>query len=338
MSTTTTGPGRRDVLRGGLGLLAGAAVIGPLAACSNGEGAAGSTGEVAIASGHGISYAPLTIIEAQGWLDEDLPGHTVSWQILSGGSASRDGLLGGSLQAGTSGLAPYLLGWDAGVPWRIVTGLNNMPLWMVAIDERIQSLADITDADRISSPQPGSIQSMVLARAAREEFGDADRFTANLVAMPHPDALQALISGQIAAAVTSPPFQYQAEEEGARVLLDSYDVFGGPHGFNVVVALEEYAEQNPEVIEAVHANVARANELIADDPGEAARILSEAEDGEIDPERYEDYLTRDGIEFTTTPQGLEDLGAFMAEIGEIDAGPEDWRDLVFDTVAEEQGG
>ena len=36
----------------------------------------------------------------------------------------------------------------------------------------------------------------------------------NITAMAHPDALQALIAGQIAAAYTSPPFQFQAVEQG----------------------------------------------------------------------------------------------------------------------------
>src|SRR5690606_22147923 len=286
---------------------------------------------------YGLSYAPLTVIESQGWLSDALPGHTVEWTVLSGGSASRDGLLGGTLEFGTSGLGPFLLGRDGGVPWRIVTSLNNMPLQVVALDERIQSLADITEEDRISSPQPGSIQAVVLARAAGEEFDDPGRFEANLVAMPHPDALQALLSGQIAAAATAPPFQYQAVEEGARVLVDSYEAFGGPHGFNVVAALEDYAEENPDVIEALHENVARACEFITGDPSRAAQILAEAEDGEVTAEQYEDYLTPDGIEFTTTPHGVTGFGAFMEEIGEIRSAEDDWREHVFDTVSGEPG-
>ncbi|MFC7329473.1 ABC transporter substrate-binding protein [Marinactinospora rubrisoli] len=331
------GPGRRAVLRGGVGVLLGAAVVGPLSACGGPGAASGDDRRVAIASGYGLSYAPLTIIQAQGWLEEDLPDRTVEWRILSGGSASRDGLLGGSLELGTSGQAPFVQAWASGVPWRVVTALNNMPLWMVALDERIQSLDDITDSDRISTPQPGSIQAMALAKAAQDRYGDPDRFTGNLVAMPHPDALQALLSGQIAAAVTAPPSQYQAVEQGARILVDSYEAFGGPHGFNVVTALEEYAEANPDVIEALYANVARANELITGDPSRAAGILAEAEDGDITAEQYEDYLTREGTEFTTTPQGLERLSAFMNEIGEIDRTPGGWTDLVFDTVAGEEG-
>lgn len=329
----TPPPGRRDVFRGGLGLLAGAAVVGA-AGCSDDSGS--GAGTVAIATGYGLSYASLTVVESRGWLSEALPDHTVEWQVLSGGSASRDGMLAGSLQVGTGGLAPFLQARDSGVPWKVVTGLNNMPLWMVTTQDRIRSLADLTDADRVSSPQPGSIQSIVLAHAAREEFGDPDRFTDNLVAMPHPDALQALLSGQIAAAVTAPPFQYQAEAEGARVLLDSYEVFGAPHGFNVVTALEDYAEENPDVVEALHACVERANELIVGDPEEAARILSEAEDGAISAEEYLGHLEREGIEYTTAPQGLERIGGFMSEIGAIGT-PESWGDLVFDTVAGEDG-
>ncbi|GAA1108020.1 ABC transporter substrate-binding protein [Nocardiopsis composta] len=331
------GLSRRALLRGALGAAGAAAVVGPLAACGGGGAGGGGGRRVAIASGYGLSYAPLTVIESQGWLSDALPGHTVEWTVLSGGSASRDGLLGGTLEFGTSGLGPFLLGRDGGVPWRIVTSLNNMPLQVVALDERIQSLADITEEDRISSPQPGSIQAVVLARAAGEKFDDPGRFEANLVAMPHPDALQALLSGQIAAAATAPPFQYQAVEEGARVLVDSYEAFGGPHGFNVVAALEDYAEENPDVIEALHENVARACEFITDDPSRAAQILAEAEDGEVTAEQYEDYLTRDGIEFTTTPQGVTGFGAFMEEIGEIRSAEDDWREHVFDTVAGEPG-
>ncbi|XKK40266.1 hypothetical protein HFP72_06130 [Nocardiopsis sp. ARC36] len=80
---TPRSPGRRDVLRGGLGLLAGAAVVGA-AGCSDGSGASDGSGTVAIATGYGLSYASLTVVEARGWLAEALPDRTVEWQVLSG--------------------------------------------------------------------------------------------------------------------------------------------------------------------------------------------------------------------------------------------------------------
>jgi len=137
------------VFRGGLGLLAGAAVVGA-AGCSDGSGS--GAGTVAIATGYGLSYASLTVVESRGWLSEALPDHTVEWQVLSGGSASRDGMLAGSLQVGTGGLAPFLQARDSGVPWKVVTGLNNMPLWMVTTQDRIRSLA--TSPTPTASPRP----------------------------------------------------------------------------------------------------------------------------------------------------------------------------------------
>ncbi|GLZ12736.1 ABC transporter substrate-binding protein [Actinomadura sp. NBRC 104425] len=323
---------RRQALRlGALG--AGAAALS--AAC--GGGAAGGSGkEIGIAIGYGISYAPFTIIQAKRWLEGELPDRTISWKIISGGGTVRDALLSGKLHLGCSGLGPLLIGWDAGVPWKIVSSLNDMPLWLVAKDPRFKSLRDFRQGDQIAAVQPGSIQSVMLQKAAQQQLGDPHALDKNIATMAHPEALEALLGGQIAAAYTSPPFQFQAVEQGARKLVDSYDLFG-KHGFNVVAATEQYAEQNPDVLTAVHKVIARANDFITRQPAEAAKILVDAEKGKITAEQYEKYLTYEGIEFTTTPHGLVKLAAFMKEIGVIKKAPSDWRDVVFDTVRNENG-
>ncbi|RSN52202.1 ABC transporter substrate-binding protein [Actinomadura sp. WAC 06369] len=324
--------GRRDALRlgaTGLGALA-------LTAACGGAGGSGSGREIIISQGSGISYAALIIIRSQGWLEKDLPGRTIGWRTVSGGAATRDGLVSGRLHLGSSGIGPFLIGWGAGVPWKIIASLNDMPLWLVAKDSRFRGLGDFRPTDRIAAIAPGSIQSVMLQKAAQQQLGDPHALDRNIASMAHPDALQALIGGQIAAAYTSPPFQFQAVEQGARKLVDSYDLFGR-HGFNTLVATEEYAERNPDVLDAVHRNLAKANELIVESPAEAARILSKAEKGKIAPAEYEEYLTYKGIEFTTTPHSLLKIGEFMKEVGVVEKLPEDWRTLVFDTVKNENG-
>ncbi|OLT47010.1 hypothetical protein BJF85_00810 [Saccharomonospora sp. CUA-673] len=328
---------RRTALRfGALGALGAAGGLAALSTAGCAATAGGPTDRVTIASGYGISYAPLTVIQERKWLEEALPDRTVNWTVLSGGSASRDAMLSGEVQFGTSGLGPFLISRDAGIPWKVVSGLNDMPLWLVATEERLQSLEDFGSDDKIAAVQPGSIQSVMLQRAAQEELGDPHALDDNIVSMDHPSALQALLSGQIAGQYTSPPFQFQAVEQGARKLVDSYDLFGR-HGFNVVTATEEYAEAQPEVLEAFHEAIARANELITDDPSQVADILSRADDDQTSPEEYERYLTWEGIEYTTTPHSLVEVGSFMASIDVIETEPTDWRALVFDTVADEDG-
>ncbi|MEU6039980.1 ABC transporter substrate-binding protein [Actinomadura sp. NPDC047616] len=322
---------RRQVLRlGALG--AGAAALS--AACGGGSGGSGK--EIGIAIGNGISYAAFTVIQAKRWLEQELPGRTISWKVIAGGGTTRDALLSGKLQLGSTGLGPLLIGWDAGVPWKIVSSLNDMPLWLVAKNPRFRSLRDFRQGDQIAAVQPGSIQSVMLQKAAQQQLGDPHALDKNIATMAHPEALEALLGGQIAAAYTSPPFQFQAVEQGARKLVDSYDLFGA-HGFNVMAATEEYAEKNPDVLAAVHKTIARANAFIAEQPAEAAKILADAEKGRITADRYEKYLTHEGIEFTTTPHGLVKIAAFMKEIGVIKKVPADWRDLAFDTVRKENG-
>ncbi|MEV1173010.1 ABC transporter substrate-binding protein [Nonomuraea sp. NPDC049784] len=323
---------RRDALRFGA---TGAGLLALTAACGSG-GSGGSGSEINISQGSGISYAALIIIQAKGWLEQDLPGRKINWKTVSGGAATRDGIVSGSLHLGVSGLGPYLIGWDAGVPWKIVSSLNDMPLWLVAKDPKFRSLKDFGPKDQIAAVSPGSIQSVMLQKAAQQQLGDAHALDKNIVAMAHPEALQALIAGQLAAAYTSPPFQFQAVEQGARKLVDSYDLFG-PHGFNVMVTSEEYAAKNPDVVKSIYKNIARANDLITNSPAEAAQILSQAEKGKISPAEYQVYLTYKGIEFTTTPHGLLKLSAFMKEVGVIKKTPADWRDVVFDTIKGENG-
>lgn len=324
---------RRDALRFGA---IGAGVAAFAAACGTGGSGGGKNDPVTIASGYGISYAPFTIVQAKGWLDQALKGRKVKWTVLSGGSANRDAMLAGKVQIGTSGLGPFLISADSGVPWKIVSGLNDMPLWLVAKDPKYTSLKSFGPNDKIAAVQPGSIQSVMLQKAAQQQLGNAHALDKNIVAMDHPQALQALLGGQIAAAYTSPPFEFQAVEQGARKLVDSYRLFGR-HGFNVVTATEDYAKDNADVLAAVHAQVARANDFITKNPKEAAEIISKAEGGKISPEQYEKYLTWKGLVFTTAPHSIVKLGTFMHQIGVIKKAPGPWTSYVFDTVRKEAG-
>src|SRR5215204_6621702 len=77
------------------------------------------------------------------------------------------------------------------------------------------------------------MQAVVLRKGAQEQLGDAAALDDNLVAFTHPDGLQALLSDQISGHLTSPPFQFQEQDEGARPILKSFDLFG-PHNFNSV--------------------------------------------------------------------------------------------------------
>ncbi|MFX9347840.1 hypothetical protein ABTO05_20220, partial [Acinetobacter baumannii] len=80
-------------------------------------------------------------------------------------------------------------------------------------------------------------QPIVLQMAADKAFGKYDKLDELTVSMPHPDATAQILSGrsEITAHFTSPPFSQQQLASGkVHQVLNSYDVLGGPHTFNVV--------------------------------------------------------------------------------------------------------
>ena len=303
-----------------------------LSSCG-GDGAAGGGGcdpdKVAIAYQPGLGYASLLIAKQEKSLEKALPDVDITWQEMNSGSAIRDGIIGGSLQVGAGGIGPFLVGLDAGVDWKVLSGLNNMSLYLNAIDSDITSLEDLEGAGSIAMPAPDSIQSVVLRKAAEEELGDAKALDSQIVSMGHPDGVQALIGGQLAAHLTSPPFQEQEIAEGAHKLLGSYDLFG-EHTFNSVFAETEFAECNPEAVDALVEVVAEGNAMLTDQPKEAAAILSK-EMG-LPAAEVEEQITSEDVSFVNTPSGFATFAEFMQSIGMIKEVPET-DDLFFDTDA-----
>ncbi len=259
--------------------------------CGGGSGGGGDG--MTIAYQPGIGYAQLLIIKQEGWLEEDLPETGIAWEQLSSGSAIRDGMLAGDIQVGSGGVGPFLVGYSAGVDWRLLSALNEMDLWLMVADEQIQNLGDLGDGS-IAMPAPDSIQAVVLRRGAEEQLGDAKALDNNIVSLAHPDGLQALLSGQISGHLTSPPFQFQEQDEGARPVLKSFDLFG-PHTFNSVFVRQGYHDDNPEAMEALYSNIQEATELIESDPNGAAEILSEESGGETSAEEFRRFMTEEGV-------------------------------------------
>lgn len=315
-----------------LGAAAGAGVF--VFGCGGGGGSGSSA--LTIAYQPGIGYAQFLIMKQEGWLKQALSGTKVTWRELASGSAIRDGMVSGDIHVGSGGVGPFLIGWDAGVGWKLLSSLNEMDLWLMVKEEKFKSLEDFGPNDKIGMPDPASVQAVVLKRGAQEQLGDATALDENIVALEHPTGLQSLLSGQIAGHLTSPPFQFQEQDEGARVILRSYDLFG-QSTFNSVFVREEVYEEQKDAMDTLYENIQRARNLINDDPAKAASILSKESGGEESAENFQKWMTHPDVSYTNVPAGFEKYAAFMKEIGLIDKTPGSWEDLVFDNLKNTKG-
>ncbi|PSL00630.1 NitT/TauT family transport system substrate-binding protein [Murinocardiopsis flavida] len=312
----TTGPAARR----GLAALASAVVLcTALAACNPGLSGR-ELDTISIGYQPGIGYAPLLLMRQERVLEERFPDKEFEWRELNSGAAIRDGAISGEIQIAAGGIGPFIVGYGNGVPWKVLVGLDDANLRLMSMDA--ESLADLKGSAKIAMPGPDSIQAIVLRKAARDELGSAGAFDSQMVAMGHPDGMQALISGQMGGHLTAPPFQERLTKEGANTVVQSYDVFG-EHTFNSVYVLEPFYGANTEVVHAFRDEVADSVERLRDDPKGTAPELAAVMGGGVTAAEVEEQITSDDISYTTRPRGFMEYARFMQEIGLVEEIPDD---------------
>jgi NitT/TauT family transport system substrate-binding protein len=319
------------------------ALVGAALLCAFAGAARAEVSEIKIAEQYGISYLPLMVMEQNKTLEREakaagLGDVKVTWAKFAGGNVMNDAMLSGDLHFASGGLGPFMTLWaktrdNIGV--KAVSSMNSMPLYLNTRNPNVKQLKDFTQADKIALPAAKvSIQAITLQMAAEKAFGagNQNKLDAMTVTQSHPDGMAALLSGssEINSHFTSPPFQYtELEKPGIHTVLNSYDVTGGPHTFNVVWASQKFADANPKTyaafVRAFDAAIATINK---DKKAAAALYISVTKTKET-PAAIEKMLADPNIEFTTTPKNVMKYADFMYRIGIIKAKPESWKVMFF---------
>ena len=305
---------------------------------------------VRIARQFGISYLPLILMQDAGLLEQEGRAHgidlTVDWITFTGGPPINDALISGSIDLAAGGVGPMLTLWGrtrANLRVKGVAALCSMPIWLNTNNPAVNTIADFTDRDRIALPGVKvSIQAVVLQMAALQAFGPGqqNRLDPLTVSMGHPDGQAALLGGrtEITAHFTAPPYMY-AEAAAPQVhrVLNSYDVLGGPHTFNLVWATTRYYDGHPAVIAAFMAALDRAMAIINNNPADAAAAWVRAERSRLTAAEAAEMISRPENEWTTTPRRMMSFATFMHATGGLTQLPASWQDLFFPAIHMQDG-
>ena len=306
---------------------------------------------VRIARQFGISYLPLILMQDAGLLEQEGRARgldlQVEWLTFTGGPPINDGLISGNLDIATGGVTTMLTLWGrtrTNLRVRALASLGNMPIWLNTSNPAVRGVADFTDRDRIALPAVKvSIQAVVLQMAAVQAFGagQGGRLDPLTVSMGHPDGQATLMGGrtEISAHFTSAPYMYE-ELQSPRIhrVLDSYEVLGGPHSFNLAWTTSRYRDAHPQVIAAFMAALERALASIRDHPDEAAAVWVRAERSRIAVAAVAEMIRRPENEWTIVPRRVMDFMAFMHAAGGLAAQADTWRDLFFPEAHGLDGG
>jgi NitT/TauT family transport system substrate-binding protein len=300
---------------------------------------------------YGLPFLPQMVMEDHRLIETHaarlgVNGLSVIWQTMSGPGALNDGLLSGSIQFVNVASPSLATLWDKtfGTPSevRAVCAVQSMPYVLTTRNPTVKTIADFTSADRIAVPTVKiSGQAMALQMAAAKLWGfeKYDRLDEFTVSMGHPDAMQAVVSGQtVNSHFAVAPFNYyELRLPNIHKVLSSYETHG-KHTNGLQVTTRAFHDANSKICQAVRAGHEEANAFIKREPKAAAEIyLKLVNDKRNSADDLVTMITDPDIDYTTTPANLMKHAEFMRRVGRLKRLPASWKDLLFAEAHDLQG-
>lgn len=314
--------------------IASSALLAPISAHAEGR--------IRVVEQFGIAYLLLNVVRDQNLIEKHGKAEgvdvKVDWARLSGGASVNDALLSGSIDVAAAGIGPLLTVWDrthGRQNVKAVASLGNFPSLLVSNNPNVKTIADFSEKDRIAVPAVSvSIGARYLQYAAAQLWGDKEynRLDKYTVALPHPDATAAMISGgtELTAHFSMPPFQEQAiASPNVHTVLDTYDLLG-PNSPVVLFATEKFRKENPKTYRAFVGALAEAAKFVQRDKAAAADTYIRTSGAKIKRDELLKILNNPKYEFSITPQGTYKIAEFMNRVGAIKNKPATWQDYFFE--------
>src|ERR1043166_672602 len=324
-----------------------------LALCIASPALRAETSEVRLAQQFGLSYLPIHVVIEQKLIEKHaraagLGDMKVTLARLGRRAAMNDALLSGSVDVGFAGTTLLLTIWDKSRAGRGdirgMMAICDSPIYFNTIDARIKSLRDYRDGDKVAMTAPSGTQhSMGWEMAAAKEFGwDNRRKLSPLgVALPHPDAMAALLSGNHEVkthAATIPFIQQELADPRVRTVLNSYDIVGGRQTLIVAYNTLKWKTDNPKTYAAVAAAFEEAMKWINADKRAAAELYVRFEKSKAPVEQIYGMLQDENmVYFSATPSKVMVLADYAAKNGQMTNKPSTWKDFFFDNVHDKPG-
>ncbi|SEB94896.1 NitT/TauT family transport system substrate-binding protein [Rhizobiales bacterium GAS188] len=319
-----------------------------LCAASQAQGQAQA--EVKIGIGFGVGFLPMFILDRDKLVEKHAKeaGLDVkaSYQRFSGSSAMQDAILSGSVDMGVYGVPAMLIAWDKArnTPQQIfgIAGVNSTPLILITNRPEARRLTDLGPQDKIAMPALVSPQMYALEMLAEKQFGigEQDRLKPQVVALPHPEALNAILTGatEVKAYFSSPPFTQIAIASGkTHAIASSADAFGGRSSFLVLGATRRYLDANPKLAQIMVDAIAEATSIIRSDPRRAAEIYLIVEPSKaMDATAVEAMLKAMPEDFGVEVHGLKALADFMGRIKALKSVPASFKDVFLPPIHQTQ--
>ncbi len=219
-------------------------------------------------------YSSVNIAHELGYIDEELEnvGATEEWTNFNSGPLVNEAVSAGEEDIGFMADLPAIIaksgGQDLQIVSNIATGEKSLAV-LVKPDSDIESIEDLK-GKKIAYATGSYAQHLLALVLDEADLSFDDIESVNLGAADSPQALE---NGDVDAIVIWEQFITKLTNEGkARVLIDGTGI---KRSNMVIYSVTDYAEENPDIIEAFIKAVDRGAQYIEEHPDNAAEVLSE---------------------------------------------------------------
>jgi NitT/TauT family transport system substrate-binding protein len=294
---------------------------------------------------YGLDTLPFIVINERKLIEKyakeaGLGDVKVEYVTLTGGAATNEALLSGSIHINYNGAAPFIRLWDKSKgKVKAISSAGKLSFDLVSSNPKVKSIKDLSDKDRIALPAAKvSIQSLILQIAAAREFGikNYDKFDRLSVTLSSPDALVALTSGksEINAHFGNEPYtSVELQSPNIHKILGLSDVVSNDPSTSFFSTTQEFYEKNPKLIRIFLKAINEAITWVNNNQKEAVELYIKAEKTKESPELLLSILQSGKIRFGLKPTGVTVFSDFLYETGAIKSKPAQ-KDLFFDAIFE----
>lgn len=301
--------------------------------------------DLRVAIQDGLAYLPFILMEHNRLVEKHaqaagVPDLKVTWSKLASGAVMNDALLSGSLDIATGGVPGLVTLWSrtrGNINVRSVGAWVSIPNYLNVRNPNVRTARDLTEKDRIVVPAVKvSNQAIYLQMLAEQLYGPGHhaRFDAQTVSMAHSDGLAAMLSGvsEVTGHFTIEPYASMERDRGARTLLSSFDILGGPATTSLVWTTTRFHDSQPRLYAAFVKGMEEAFEIINRDRKAAAAFYLKVTRTNETPEAVARMLDDPLIRWGITPSNVMKQVDFMHRVGSIKVKPDSWKDLFFPNV------
>jgi NitT/TauT family transport system substrate-binding protein len=308
------------------------------------------TRELRVAIQDGLAYLPFIIMNHEKLVEKHakaagLPELKVTWARFANSVIMNDGLLSGNLDIATGGVPSLLVLWSktkGNMNVKSIGAWASVPNYLNVRNPNIKDVRDFTEKDRIAVPAVKvSNQAMYLQMLAEKVFGESEyqKLDTLTVSLAHSDAMNAFLlpGSEVTAHFTIEPFASRERAAGAKTLMSSFDILGGPGTTSVMWATSKFHDENPKTYAAFVAATQEAFAFIDRDKKAAADYYIRVTGTKEAPADIATMLNDPLLRFGLVPSNVMQQADFMFRKGTIKVRPAGWQELFFPNVHSSPG-